>query len=76
MQNYLDIKNKEPTIIIDDKSKEVVTHLNGEIEFRNVSFSYPNRPEKKILDNVDIKFLKNKKNALVAESGQGKSTVM
>ena len=25
---------------------------------------------------MDIKFLKNKKNALVAESGQGKSTIM
>jgi ABC-type multidrug transport system fused ATPase/permease subunit len=42
--------------------------LEGHIELRNVSFSYPGR-EKPILDNVSIKFISNKKNALVAESG-------
>ena len=47
----------------------------GEIEFRNVSFSYDN-DNKKILDNFSLKVTPGKKIALVGESGCGKSTVV
>lgn len=50
--------------------------LEGEIEFRNVEFTYPSRPISQILKGMSIKLLKNKKNAFVGESGCGKSTCM
>ena len=46
----------------------------GEIEFKNVSFSYDGT--KKVLDNFSLKVSPGKKIALVGESGCGKSTVV
>ncbi len=48
-------------------------NVNGIIEFKNVSFSYPN--EAKTLDNFSLKIEPNKKIAIVGASGQGKSTL-
>jgi ATP-binding cassette subfamily B protein len=45
----------------------------GEIEFRNVSFSYGNR---KIFSVLNLKIPKNKKIALVGPSGSGKTTLI
>lgn len=48
---------------------------NGEgiIEFKNVSFSYPD--ESKTLNKLNLKIVPNKKIAIVGKSGQGKSTL-
>lgn len=47
-----------------------------EIEFRNVSFAYPARPELKVLDSLSFVIPKGKTTALVGASGAGKSTVV
>lgn len=47
--------------------------LNGNIEFKNVSFSYNN---KNIINNISFKINKNSSIALVGESGSGKSTII
>ena len=60
----------------DDKKGITKDQIDGEIEFKNVQFSYPARPDVKILNNMTFKILKNKKNAFVGESGCGKSTCM
>ena len=49
--------------------------VQGEIEFRNVTFSYPSRPQK-ILNNFSLKIDAQTKVALVGPSGCGKSTIM
>lgn len=46
------------------------------LEFVDVSFSYPNQLEKKILQNVDIKIEKNTSLGITGKSGSGKSTLM
>lgn len=46
-----------------------------DIEFRNVSFAYPNT-DKKILDNLSFKIAKNETIALVGNNGEGKSTII
>lgn len=46
-----------------------------DIEFRNVTFAYPNT-EKKILDNLSFKIAKNETIALVGNNGEGKSTII
>lgn len=48
----------------------------GEIEFRDVWFSYPTRPDVWVLKNFNLKIKPNEKIALVGESGSGKSTIV
>jgi ABC-type multidrug transport system fused ATPase/permease subunit len=48
--------------------------LSGNIEFRDLSFSYPTRPEQGVLHNVSISISRNQMIALVGPSGAGKST--
>lgn len=56
--------------------------INGEggngasVTFTNVSFAYPSRPEKTILDNISFTLPPNKFCGLVGPSGAGKSTIM
>ena len=53
---------------------EKPSECNGEIAFRGVHFSYPNRPEAKILNGLSLKAQKGQTVALVGSSGCGKST--
>ncbi|XP_044757328.1 ATP-dependent translocase ABCB1-like [Coccinella septempunctata] len=48
----------------------------GEIEYSQVYFSYPTRPEIPILRNLDLKIPPGKTIALVGSSGCGKSTII
>jgi len=50
--------------------------LHGEIEFRNVSFSYPTRKDFIVLKELDFKIESGEKVALVGQSGSGKSTII
>ncbi|KAL5057697.1 hypothetical protein RYX36_029301 [Vicia faba] len=55
---------------------EVLENVSGEVEFDNVEFSYPTRPETIILKKFCLKIPAGKTVALVGESGSGKSTVV
>lgn len=62
-----------------DRSKESGTELEsvtGQIELKNVDFSYPSRPDVKILNNFSLVVPAGKTIALVGSSGSGKSTVV
>ena len=50
--------------------------LRGEIEFDNVSFAYPSRPDFTVLDSLNFKIRSGEKVALVGQSGSGKSTII
>jgi len=50
--------------------------LTGYIEVKDVSFSYPSRPESKILKGLTLEIRKGQTVALVGSSGCGKSTVI
>lgn len=52
---------------------KVINNSKGIIEFKNVSFNYPN--EDTILNGLNLKLLPNKKIAIIGRSGQGKSTL-
>lgn len=51
------------------------TQLQQAIEFKNVSFNY-DRAEPNTVENISIRFPKNKTTAIVGPSGAGKSTLI
>jgi len=50
--------------------------LHGAIEFDNVSFFYPSRPDFQVLQNIHFSIRQGEKIALVGPSGSGKSTII
>ena len=67
-----DVIAKYGTIL--DPNEAAYEPIIGDVEFRNVSFSYnPNEP---ILENFNLHVLPNQRIALVGETGSGKSTIV
>ncbi|XP_053452714.1 bile salt export pump isoform X2 [Nycticebus coucang] len=64
--------------IIDCMSEDgyKLDRIKGEIEFHNVAFHYPSRPEVKILNNLNMVIKPGEMTALVGSSGAGKSTAL
>jgi ATP-binding cassette subfamily B protein len=52
-----------------------VDSIDGDIEFKGVSFAYPEKPTKTILPKFDFTFKKGRSYAFVGETGSGKSTI-
>lgn len=62
MENMFDLLSEEPEVI-DSPSASPLTITNGEVEFRNVAFSYI--PERPVLKNLSFKVDPGKTIALV-----------
>ncbi|XP_058520228.1 bile salt export pump [Ochotona princeps] len=64
--------------IIDCMSEDgyKLDRIKGEIEFHNVTFHYPSRPEVKILKNLSMVIKPGEMTAVVGPSGTGKSTAL
>lgn len=68
-----------PTEIDPDDHPDSVTvpdRIRGEIEFKHVDFSYPNRPDVSIFRDLNLRARAGKTLALVGPSGCGKSSVV
>jgi ABC-type multidrug transport system fused ATPase/permease subunit len=67
--------------ILEEKSEQELhsgktkPEISGEVEFDQVSFSYPQRNDVEVLNKVSFSAKKNQTIALVGPSGSGKSTV-
>ncbi|CAL4949383.1 unnamed protein product [Urochloa decumbens] len=63
---------------IDYSSEEgvTITSVRGDIDFQDVCFKYPSRPNVQIFKDLSLSIPSGKTVALVGESGSGKSTVI
>ncbi|CAF3367528.1 unnamed protein product [Rotaria socialis] len=66
---YID---RKPKII--NNGIEKPHHFQGRIEFKNVTFSFPNRKNDKVLKNISFTVQPGQQVALVGPSGSGKTT--
>ncbi|KAK2903283.1 hypothetical protein Q8A67_007996 [Cirrhinus molitorella] len=67
---------KKPAIDIYDESGQRPTNFTGNIEFRDVHFSYPTRQNVKVLQGLNVSVTQGQTLALVGSSGCGKSTTI
>lgn len=65
------LENKKYNDVVFGKTN--LENIKGEIEFKNVTFAYPN--EDSVLKDFNLAIEPNKKIAIVGASGQGKSTL-
>ncbi|MBR6406135.1 MAG: ABC transporter ATP-binding protein [Lachnospiraceae bacterium] len=70
-ERFIEILNEKPET--DDEQAEDAGVLRGEIEFRDVSYSYDDKNE--VLEHINMKIGRGKKYALVGPSGGGKTTI-
>ncbi|KAL2307451.1 hypothetical protein Nmel_000417 [Mimus melanotis] len=73
-QRIFQLLSRKPLIDSYSEQGEKLSHFEGNIEFRNVHFVYPTRPEVQVLQGLNVKVKKGQTLALVGSSGCGKST--
>ncbi|MDP8230777.1 MAG: ABC transporter ATP-binding protein [Candidatus Gorgyraea atricola] len=66
------VSNEKMTYLED--GTRCMSSFNEKIEFRSVSFSYPDRSE--VLKDISVSFDKNRCIAIVGQSGSGKTTIV
>jgi ATP-binding cassette subfamily B protein len=72
-QRIFELIDRSPTV--DAGGGLVPDRVAGLVEFDDVDFAYPVRPESKVLEQVNLRLEPGKVMALVGPSGAGKSTV-
>ena len=65
-----------PPFLKDNEGKIVPENLRGKIEFRNVTFAYPTKPDIDVLKGVSFVIEPGQAAGLVGYSGCGKSTII
>ncbi|XP_053093947.1 bile salt export pump [Pangasianodon hypophthalmus] len=67
---------REPEIDCLSEAGYKLDKVKGDLEFHNVTFHYPSRPEVKILDQMNLQVKSGETTAFVGPSGAGKSTAV
>ncbi|PIA62638.1 hypothetical protein AQUCO_00200566v1 [Aquilegia coerulea] len=75
-ERIMEVIKRVPGIDTENMEGDILQSVSGDVEFRNINFSYPSRPESLIFQNFNMRVPAGKTVALVGESGSGKSTVI
>ena len=62
--------------VICDGKYDQETPIKGKIEFRNVSFAYPDSPNVSVLDNINLKVEPGQTIGILGSTGSGKSSLV
>ncbi|MFZ4462803.1 MAG: ABC transporter ATP-binding protein [Bacteroidales bacterium] len=73
--SLLDLLDEAKEKIEFGEKTDQIVRLNGKIEFRDVTFSYPSRRDSTVLDSVSFLIEPGQRVALVGASGAGKTTI-
>ncbi|KAK1427694.1 hypothetical protein QVD17_16387 [Tagetes erecta] len=65
-----------PSIDSEDQQGTTISQVKGNLEFKDVDFAYPSRPECLVLKKFNLKVKACQTVGLVGQSGSGKSTVI
>jgi len=60
---------------IEPSGSQISKRFLGKVDFKKVFFAYPSRPEKMVLNGIDLNINPGERIALVGMSGAGKSTL-
>ncbi|MFS8011210.1 putative ABC transporter, AAA+ ATPase domain, ABC transporter type 1, transmembrane [Helianthus anomalus] len=71
-----EVIKRVPAIDSENMEGEIIHQVYGEVEFKNVKFAYPSRPELMVFEDFNLKVPAGRTVALVGGSGSGKSTVI
>lgn len=84
-QHMVDVEQILNILEVDEHTKDVASPINlklsgGEIEFKDVTFTYdillPKEEQRTIIDNISFKIPAGKSLGIVGMTGSGKSTIM
>ncbi|VAI56740.1 unnamed protein product [Triticum turgidum subsp. durum] len=75
-ERVLAVIRRVPKIDSGSDTGEELANVAGEVEFKNVEFCYPSRPESPIFASFCLRVPAGRTAALVGSSGSGKSTVV
>lgn len=71
-ERLFDIIDETPESI---EEENIQNRIKGNLNFQNVEFAYPSRPEVRVLDKMNFTIQKGQTTAFVGSSGAGKSTI-
>ncbi|PQQ01211.1 ABC transporter B family member 15 [Prunus yedoensis var. nudiflora] len=75
-ERIMEVTKLVPQIDSDNMGGKILEIFSSEVEFKQVKFAYPSRPDSIILNNFCLNIPAGKTVALVGPSGSGKSTVI
>ncbi|XP_071063119.1 bile salt export pump [Pseudochaenichthys georgianus] len=75
-KNIFDTIDRKPEMDCFSEEGHKLDKVKGDIEFHNVTFSYPSRPEVEILNDLSMQVKAGETTAFVGPSGSGKSTTI
>ncbi|XP_060541674.1 ATP-binding cassette sub-family B member 5 isoform X2 [Pantherophis guttatus] len=73
-QRIFHLLDRKPVIDSYSEEGDKLEKFEGNIEFKDIHFAYPTRPEVQVLQGLNVKINKGQTLALVGSSGCGKST--